>query len=212
MGALTDKKQIRNIRYRLAVLLCVGLLLSGCGHASGNTSEQKVEPEEEQLTVSEENTAADQVLEVGVLMDYSAPYAVAVFETFSVAAGKADTPVAVELHDCRDGYEAYQDCLELFQDRSVELLMVDMMEDFSEEEQQNLAEGIRDLGIPVLYFGTVPEEETLEITGGRYVGLSEKEEKELKKILKKDGFEESEYPEKAVKTGEELLQLVLEQM
>lgn len=192
--------------YRLTALLCVSLLLLGCAGRWEEIKEEAKQPIEEQ-------TASDQVIEAGMVVDCTDPYAVVSFEVFSRQAGECSAPVVVELHDCREGYEVQKAQLELLNEHGIDLLLMDVTKgEESQAHQQELAQLIAKLNVPVIYFGTPPQEETLEVTGGTYVGLSEEEAAEYEAIRKEDRFEESGYREKAKEAGETLLNLVLEMM
>ncbi len=150
---------------------------------------------------------ADRVVEVGILADCTNPYTVVCFEIFGREAGACSRPLVVELHDSRDGYEAQKGQLEWLLSRGVDVLLVDMAD---RDRQKELKADLEGMDCPVIYFGTRPKEELLEDSDIQYIGLSQEEALELSQALAEERFEETGFRERAHKTGEELLQRVLE--
>lgn len=193
-------KQIRgkNIKNRLAALLCVSLLLIGCA----KTPEEYHEAEEK-----EQQTATSQVLEVGILVDGSDPYAVVTYESFVRSAGDSSEPIVAELGDAREGTENQIRVLNELKERGVDILLVDVSKIGAEEV---LAQWLLEQELWFLFFGTRPTADTLEATGGVYVGLTEEEAREYQAVMEADRFEESGFRGDAWQDGQELFKKVLE--
>ncbi len=183
----------------------VCLLLYGCGGPLEMPKEPPKQTETEETQVKME-PASSQVLEVGIMADGTNPYAVVASENFCRKAGDGSYPVVVEYHDSRDGCDTQKAQLKGLKERGVDLLLIHVVD---LKRQEELAEEIKSLDIPVLYFGTRPGEALLEETGGTYVGLEEEEEKELSKVLEEGSFEESGFRELAESAGGKLYGLAI---
>lgn len=193
------QNQNRSKRNRLAALLCVSLLLLGCGSS--------VNPEASDETAGNE-AYADQVLEVGILADCSDPYAVVTYESFVAEAGRSEETIVVELHDCREGYEARMEGLETVKETGIDVLLMDWMDVEPEEAlREQIAETIEALDVPVYFFGPRNPMDLLGI-GGSYVGLSPEEAFAYANAKAENRFDESGYREHAQKAGRVLFEQV----